>query len=149
MLYVLSGPSGGLIAWATDEANLPAPRPNSVVSERPAWDAPPPLPYVWSPADRDWVIPAVPVRRLTRLEFASRFTLEEQVAIEQATETHPTASTRATLRVLAKNLDRATDVDVTDPRTILGAETLVDLLVALGVVAPEDAEARLAALLAP
>jgi hypothetical protein len=149
MLYVLTGASGGLIAWAPTEAQLPTPPANSVTVERAAWDAPPPLPYVWSPSVRDWVVPTLPVRRLTKLEFASRFTLTEQVAIEQATETHPTASTRATLRVLAKNLDRATDVDVTDPRTILGAETLVDLLITLQVVAAEDRQTRLDALLAP
>ncbi len=148
MLYVLSGPSGGLIAWAETEAQLPSPPANSVVSARAAWDAPPPAPYVWSPTARDWVVPETPTRRLTRLEFATRFTVEEQVAIEQATETHPDATMRATLRVMARSLDRANDVNVEDPRTILGAETLVTLLVSLGVVDAEDAETRLATILA-
>lgn len=86
---------------------------------------------------------------LSKLEFASRYTLEEQVAIEVATETHPDATTRATLRVLKANLDRASDVRLDDPRTILGANTLVDVLVGAGLVQPADRDARVAAILAP
>ncbi len=82
-----------------------------------------------------------PPRRLTRLEFQWRYTLEEQVAIETAEQTHQDATVRATLRVLARSLDRATEIDVTDPRTVAG----VQYHASIGLIAP----ARVAQILAP
>lgn len=149
MLYVLCTTAGALIDTASTSSGLPKPPANSVIKALPEWDAVPDAPYVWVPAFKNWAVPPTVVPRMTRLEFASRFTLEEQVAIEMATEAHPTASTRATLRVLARNLDRATEVDVEDPRTVLGTETLVDVLVGAGVVDAQDRDARIAEILAP
>lgn len=86
---------------------------------------------------------------MTVLAFASRFTAEEQVALDLASMgATPEA---AALRVADRNLSRAirTGVRVTDPRTIQGATVCVDALVALGLVAPGDRDARLAAVLAP
>jgi hypothetical protein len=78
--------------------------------------------------------------RLTRLEFRWRYTLAEQIAINVATETHADATVRATLRALAASLAEATEVDVTDPRTIQG----VQYHATLGLIAP----ARVAEILA-
>lgn len=60
--------------------------------------------------------------RLTRLEFRWRYTLAEQVAIEIAEESDPDPTVRATLRVLRQSLAEATDIDVTDPRTVQGVQ---------------------------
>jgi hypothetical protein len=78
--------------------------------------------------------------RLTRLEFRWRYTLTEQVAIEVAMATHPDATVRATLRVLAASLAEATEIDVADPRTMQG----VQYHAMLGLIAP----ARVAEILA-
>jgi hypothetical protein len=71
--------------------------------------------------------------RLTRLEFRWRYTLAEQIAIETAMTTHADATVRATLRVLAASLAEATEIDVTDPRTVQG----VQYHAALGLIAAE------------
>lgn len=91
----------------------------------------------------------LPAPHITVLAFASRFTAEEQTALEMAMQ--GTSLLAAALRVADKNLSRAvrTGVRVTDPRTILGATTCVDALVALGVLPAADRDARLAAVLAP
>ena len=107
--------------------------------------------YAWSAQARTLGLAPAPVSTvMSRLAFTSRLTLAEQVVIEMAKETAD-PQTRATLRVLDANLMRAGDVDVTDPRTQMGAEVLVDVLTAAGMVAG-TAEARaewLAAVLAP
>lgn len=79
--------------------------------------------------------------RLSRLAFRWRYTLAEQIAIDQATTDHPDATVRSTLRVLAASLAEATDVDVADPRTVQG----VQYHASLGLIAP----ARVAEILAP
>lgn len=140
MIAVLASGAGALLAWAATAAELPAPPANSVVRELDAWDAPPPLPYVWSPTALDWVVPADPTRKLTRLEFRWRYTLAEQIAIEVAEATHADQTVRATLRVLRQSLAEATDIDVTDPRTVQG----VQYHASLGLIDP----ARVAAILA-
>ena len=71
--------------------------------------------------------------RLTRLAFRWRYTLGEQIAIEVAMTTHPDATVRATLRVLASSLSEATEIDVTDVRTQHG----VQYHAALGLIAAE------------
>jgi len=71
------------------------------------------------------------------------------VALDIAMETAPNQTDRSTLRVIEKNLLRATSVDVADPRTVLGATICVDTLVAAGLVPPQDRDARLAAILTP
>lgn len=85
---------------------------------------------------------------LTQLEFASRFTMAEQVALDMATDSYPDATVRATLRVIEKNLLRATGVDTKDPRTIIGTEFCVDILIAVGQLAAGNRTQRLADLLA-
>lgn len=151
MLYVVTGSRGQLLDWNVDRERLRVPS-NAVIVERPAWDAPPPLPYVWSPEARDWVVPPpppdAPLAPLTQLEFSSRFTEAEQIALEMA-EDGGTPQVRAVLRVINKNLARASDVRLDDPRTRRGAQIAVDILVDMGVVAAEARDARLTAVLAP
>lgn len=139
MIAVLASGAGALLAWAPTVADLPAPPANSVIRELAAWDAPPPLPYVWSPADLAWVVPPTP--KLSKLAFRWRYTLAEQVGIELAERDHADATVRATLAVLRMSLAEATDIDVTDPRTIAG----VQYHASVGLLAPE----RVAEILAP
>ena len=131
MIYVLASSAGALLGWAATENELPAPPANSVVLPLSSWDAPPSLPYQWSATAFDWVVPAS--AKLTRLEFRWRYTLAEQIAIDNATNTHADATVRATLRVLSASLAEATEIDVTDPRTIQG----VQYHEALGLIEPE------------
>jgi len=87
---------------------------------------------------------------LSQVAFASRFTAEEQVAVELMMETFPDDTVRGALKAADKNLLRSKNgIDPTDPRTILGATITVDALVAAGVIAEADRDARLAAILAP
>jgi len=60
----------------------------------------------------------------SKLQFRSRFTLNELVAIEIMRLTDPDASIRATLNVLADNMAVAEEIDITDPRTIYGLGVL-------------------------
>jgi hypothetical protein len=131
MIAILASGAGALLAWAPTAAELPAPPAESTVRELAAWDAPPPLPYVWTPSLLDWAVPDTRVR-LTRLEFRWRYTLAEQIAIDVATTDHADATVRATLRVLAASLAEANDIDLTDPRTVQG----VQYHEALGLIAP-------------
>ena len=119
MIAILASGAGALLAWASTVQELPTPPADSVIRELDAWDAPPPLPYVWSPTALDWVVPADPTRKLTRLEFRWRYTLAEQVAVEVAEREH---------------------ADVTDPRTVQG----VQYHASIGLIAP----ARVAEILA-
>lgn len=132
MIAVLASSTGALLAWAPTLAELPPPPAESVARELAAWDAPPPWPYVWSPTALDWVVPPNPTRRLTRLEFRWRYTLQEQIGIEMAEEGHADPAVRATLRVLRQSLAEATDIDLTDPRTVQG----VQYHAAAGLIAP-------------
>ena len=131
MIAILASDAGALLAWAPTEAALPTPPANSVTRTLTAWDAPPPLPYEWSTTALDWVVPAPP--KLTRLEFRWRYTLAEQIAIETAMTTHADTTVRATLRVLSASLAEATEIDVTDPRTVQG----VQYHAALGLIAAD------------
>lgn len=140
MIAVLASGAGALLAWAPTVGELPTPPANSVVRELDAWDAPPPLPYVWSPVALDWIVPPDPTRKLTRLEFRWRYTLAEQVAIEVAEREHVDVTVRATLAILRMSLAEATEIDVTDPRTVQG----VQYHAAVGLIAP----ARVAEILA-
>lgn len=60
----------------------------------------------------------------SKLQFRTRFTLGELVAIEIMRLTDPDASIRATLNVLADNMSVADEIDITDPRTIYGLGVL-------------------------
>lgn len=132
MIAVLASSAGALLAWKPTVGELPSPPMNSVIRELPEWDAPPALPYVWSPAHLNWVVPAEPTRKLTRLEFRWRYTLAEQIAIELAEAGDADATVRATLRVLRQSLAEATEIDVTDPRTQQG----VQYHASIGLIAP-------------
>lgn len=68
-----------------------------------------------------------PQTTFTRLEFRSRFTLQELVTIEVARLSNESVTVRATLQVLNDNLMSADSIDITDERTILGIETLVSM----------------------
>jgi hypothetical protein len=123
MLYVLTTLRGGFVRWATSIGGLRPIPADAVVVPLAAWDAPPPLPYVWSPEARDWVVPVpAPVDQLSKLAFRWRYTLAEQVAISAAEESHPSAEVRATLRVLRESLQEATDIRLSDPRTMAGVQ---------------------------
>lgn len=105
--------------------------------------------YAWNATDRVLEVRGTPARLvLTKLEFSSRLSMPEQVAVEMAKESAD-PQTRATLRVLDANLARATEVVLTDERTRLGAQIIVQVLVGAGLVAAADAPTRIAALLAP
>jgi len=131
MIAILASGAGALLAWAPTAAELPTPPAESTVRELDAWDAPPPLPYVWTPSVLDWAVPDTRTT-LTRLEFRWRYTLAEQIAIDTATTSDPDATVRSTLRVLAASLAEATEIDVTDPRTVQG----VQYHASLGLIAP-------------
>lgn len=79
--------------------------------------------------------------KLTPLDFQWRYTFAEQRAIERAIEEHEDPDVRADLKILDKSLQKASYVDVTDPRTIAG----VQYHAAVGLIAP----ARVAEILAP
>lgn len=129
MIAILASGSGALLAWAPTVADLPSPPANSIVRELAAWDAPPPLPYVWNPAAVDWTVPETVRVGWAPLSFRWRYTAEEQVAIELAAWTTAgpfTAEQRALLRVIEKSLDQVqTVVYPDDPRTVLGVTTHV------------------------
>ena len=136
MLYVLASASGALLGWATTPEGLPPAPPSSVVVVREAWQSPPALPYVWSPSALDWVVPVTtPPDVLSRLQFRWRYTLAEQVAIEVAEMTHESATVRATLRVLRASLTEATEIRLSDPRTVAG----VQYHASLGLITAERA----------
>lgn len=120
MIAVLASGSGALLAWASTVQELPTPPANSVVREIDAWDAPPPLPYVWSVTALDWVVPPTP--NISKLAFRWRYTLAEQVAIEVAEKEHADSTVRATLAVLRMSMSEATDISTADPRTIAGVQ---------------------------
>lgn len=142
MLYVLTSQAGALLGWSATPDGLPPAPSGAVVVLREAWESPPPLPYVWDVGVRDWVIPApVPSDVLSRLQFRWRYTLAEQVAIDVAEATHPDPTVRATLRVLRASLAEATEIRLSDPRTVQG----VQYHASLGLIAPE----RVAEILAP
>jgi hypothetical protein len=142
MLYVLTSGAGALLGWSPDPGRLPPAPPDGVVVVREAWEAPPPLPYIWSPPHRDWIVPTpIGTDVLSRLQFRWRYTLEEQVLIEMAETAHEDATVRATLRVLRASLQEATEIRLSDPRTIAG----VQYHASLGLIS----EARAVAILTP
>lgn len=141
MIAILASSAGALLAWKPTVGDLPSPPMNSVIRELPEWDAPPALPYVWSPEHLNWVVPANPTRTLTRLEFRWRYTAQEQAAIRRAIRSHVDEDVRDMLGVLADSLSEATEIDVTDPRTIAG----VQYHAAVGLIAPTRVAEILAA----
>lgn len=85
-------------------------------------------------------IPDPPSSTMSRLAFRWRYTLAEQVAIKRAETEHLNFSVRATLAILRESLAEATEIDVTDPRTIQG----VQYHASVGLITP----ARVAEILA-
>jgi hypothetical protein len=148
MLYVVVSPRGALLSWNQDIDALVVPA-NGAVVHRPAWDAPPPWPYVWSTDALDWIVP-VPVdprpAPISPALMATRFTDAETVALEMALESAD-APTRAALRLAEKHLTRGPLVTLDDPRTIDAVTTRLHVLVAVGVLAARDTQARRAAVL--
>lgn len=132
MLAVLISASGALLGWAPTPAELPTPPASSTIREFPEWDAPPAEPYVWSAADRAFIVPAAAREKLTRLQFRWRYTLDEQVALDVAEKSHASATVRSTLSILRQSLAEATEIDRADPRTVQG----VQYHAAVGIIAP-------------
>jgi len=79
--------------------------------------------------------------RLSRLAFRTRYTLPEQIAITRAETEAPDPDMRATLTILRQSLSDATDVDVTDPRTVMA----VNYYATVGLIAPSRVAEILAA----
>ena len=132
MIAVLADANGALIAWAPTVAGLPPIPARSIVRELQEWDAPPSPPYVWSASAINWVLSTVTTPRLSRLAFRTRYTLAEQIAITRAETEAPDPDMRATLTILRQSLSDATDVDVTDPRTVMA----VNYYATVGLLAP-------------
>ena len=132
MIAVLADADGALIAWAPTVAALPPAPSRSIVRELEEWDAPPLPPYVWSAGAINWVLSTVTTPRLSRLAFRTRYTLPEQIAITRAETEAPDPDMRATLTILRQSLSDATDVDVTDPRTVMA----VNYYATVGLLAP-------------
>lgn len=96
------------------------------------------------------VTPPIVRNTLSLLEFTRRFTMTEDATLEGvALNTDTPLSLRAQLNTLNKRLDRATNIDVTDPDTIMGVHFAVGLLNQLNVIATADMSKRIADLLAP
>ncbi len=107
-------------------------------AERPDWSS-----AAWDPATRAVVaLPPPTVRTLTPLQFRQRFTVQERVAITTI------ARQDAVIETLLDDLRVAEEVDLDDPATLMGAQAMVQALVAAGAVAAEAAEARVAEILA-
>jgi hypothetical protein len=84
---------------------------------------------------------------LSRQDFMDRFppAILGAVMAQQVKDTETGASVRAALlRYMV-----VSDVDVTDPRTIAGAEGMVDLAIALSAWPAEDRQSALDTILAP
>lgn len=107
--------------------------------------------FVWDAPTRRFVAapPATdPIARtLTRREYRGRYTMQEKFALKKAATGSPDPDVRAQLQVLEDELLSASNVNLDDPDTILGANATVDVLVALGVVPVERRNARVAELL--
>jgi hypothetical protein len=132
VIAVLADADGALIAWAPTVAALPPASSRSIVRELAEWNAPPSPPYAWSASAINWVLSTVTTPRLSRLAFRTRYTLAEQIAITRAETEAPDPDMRATLTILRQSLSDATDVDVTDPRTVMA----VNYYATVGLLAP-------------
>lgn len=64
--------------------------------------------------NRPVVTPPEPQTKMSRLDFYSRFTFDELVAVEAAAVTNPA------VRVLQNQINTAEFIDINDQRTILG-----------------------------
>lgn len=154
MLYVLTSGAGALLGWASSPAGLPKAPPSSVVVQLDAWDAPPALPYVWSPVHRDWVIPPPPAPpRMTAGDFARRIGLARDSALQSLLHRADVdAATKGDISALLAWLQRVivTGVDVSDPITQYGAAAIGQLLeVYAPELIPQGREAFVASLLVP
>lgn len=133
--------------WAvSNRATVP---PATPLTQYLAWPEPEPVPATYAKWEGGttfvvdgYTPPAPPApslpARMSRLAFQSRYTVTEQVAIELAADgTTPgfTPEQRATLRVLDRALQNATDVDLADPRTVQG----VQMHAALGLLTAQRA----------
>ena len=152
MIAVLASSTGALLAWASTVAGLPTPPANSVIRELEAWDAPPPLPYVWSPASIDWVVPAsTPKPLLSQQEFMDRWeaaglgaVLDLLFTLEVADSPQGSAARKWLTRFRS-----ARGINPADPRTIAGTDDLCALGVAATVVSSEAVTAGRPIVLAP
>jgi hypothetical protein len=76
----------------------------------------------------EWIqYPSLPVPPLTGVQFLSRFTDEELLAIEVLRTTAPDVETRAILTIYKESWIPATDIDVSDSRTLQRMTRLVEL----------------------
>jgi hypothetical protein len=81
------------------------------------------------------VAPVPPRRILTRHEFLSRFTLQEEIALEMvAASTDPAqAQTAAGIRVFQRRLLAAMEIHLDHAEVIAGLDSCKSILIALGV----------------
>jgi hypothetical protein len=152
VIAVLASGSGALLAWAPIAAELPAPPAHSVIRELEAWDAPPPLPYVWSPTHIDWVVPAgAPKPLLTQLEFMARWRAAGLGAVltmvfSLEVKDSPTG---AAAREWLTEFRSARGIDPGDFNTVSSTTGVLAMAVASGVVTQTAAEDGLPIVLAP
>lgn len=66
----------------------------------------------------DGLVAAYLVTKLTKLEYQTRFTAAERIAIRTAAKTDPVVEDILAL------MDSASEIDLTDPRTVQGANAL-------------------------
>ena len=86
-------------------------------------------PGVWVLDQASVPEPIQPDSRLSRLAFRNRFTTAEKVGLEIASLDDPAATMEqrqeaAALRVYLKDVDSAAFIDLDDPATIAGVQTL-------------------------
>lgn len=152
MIAVLTSAGGALLAWAPTVAGLPTPPANSVIRELEAWDAPPPLPYVWSPAALDWAVPAAIAKPpLTQREFMARWRaagLGAVLTMVFALEVKDSPAGAAAREWLTE-FRTARGIDPADPDTIANADGVLAMAVASGVVTQAQADAGRPVVLAP
>lgn len=145
MIAVLASAGGALLAWAPTVGALPSPPANSVIVERAAWDAPPPLPYVWTPSALDWIVPPPEAVSWSPQEFMDRF----PSAILTMIHTHSVrdSAVGAAIRQALLRYQVVPIIYRDDPRTLAAVTDIVGLAVALSIVAANDAEATIAEIL--
>lgn len=84
----------------------------------------------------------IPGRRiLTRHEFLSRFTMQEEIALEMTANTPD--NTGAGIRVFQRRLMAAQEIDLDHPSVTLGLQQCASILIALGVWDEATAAIRL------
>lgn len=152
MIAILASSAGALLAWKPTVGDLPSPPMNSVIRELPEWDAPPALPYVWSPEHLNWVVPADATKPLlTQQEFMDRWEAAGLGAVLDLLFTLEVADSPqgSAARKWLTRFRTARGIDPADTRTIAGTDDLCALGIAAGVVTTAAVTAGRPIVLAP